>query len=101
VLKVGAEFITLFLKRRLFDGPEKVEESTGTKLDMVVSTIGKMESDLRVLVTEFTGHKATVGKVEERVEGMSRVYGPKMDSFAESIAKLQVQVSELQKRRAK
>lgn len=87
-LKVAGEFFVLFLKRRLFDAPEGAEKSASTKLDAVASDIGAVKSDLRVLVSEMAGSKATVHEVRERVEGISRNYGERLGALEEKVVRL-------------
>ena len=95
----GAAILINWLLKRGARAEEKVEETAATKLDQVAADIGTVKSDLRVLVNELGSHKVSVEKLGDRVEGMSKAYGPKLDIHAEAIAKLQVQVAGLLERK--
>lgn len=88
VLKLAGDFFATFLKRRIFEGPEKSEQGAAAKLDQVLEKTSKIESDVRVLVVNLEAHKETVSHVASRLEGISKNYGERLGVVEEKVTRV-------------
>jgi hypothetical protein len=67
---------------------ESVEHGREAKLDAVLVLVTKMERELSLVSERQTAQAALVSKVEERINGISSSYAPRLARIEEQMARI-------------
>lgn len=99
----GAVWLVRLLVDRFVTRADKVSESVEhgreTKLDAVLSLVTKMERDLSLVNERQTAAAALVSKLDERINGISGSYAPRLARLEEQIARIDERMAAAKGRR--
>jgi hypothetical protein len=68
----------------------KKEDDSGAKLDSLVSAVGELKTDLRLLVQDLGISKGQVLEVQARIQGLSENYGSRIGRLEDRLTRVEV-----------
>jgi hypothetical protein len=73
---------------------EQVEASETKKLDAVLVGVTELKQEFAVMGTKLLQQAASVDALRGRIDGISAAHGPKLDSLAERVTRVETQLEE-------
>lgn len=99
----GAVWLVRLLVDRFVSRADHVSDSVDaareSKLDAVLALVTKMERDLSLVNERQVAHAALVSKLDERINGISGNYNPRLAHLEEQIARIDERMAAAKGRR--
>jgi chromosome segregation ATPase len=89
----GAKELIVRYVRRVDAHEDKEQATTTGKLDQVLSKVGILESDMRLLLEKLSTAAGQVAEVRARVEGLSANYGPRISNTETALVELRTRAA--------